>query len=422
MLVDGKSISLSVEYLHFKASNQSLKKFIINTMYRSRLIVSMLVMLILMLPLQANAESLITKRPYIVVDAQSGEILASQKANDRWHPASLTKLMTAYVTFRAIKTGEIQQGSPVTISAASTKQPPSRMGYKRGIKLRIDTALEIIIIKSANDVSHALGEAVAGNLKAFVSRMNREAQRLGMVNTRFTNSNGLHNKNQYSSARDMALLSAQILKEFPQYAYMFASVGIKTPVKTHYTYNLLLERFRGANGMKTGFVCASGYNMVGSAKRNNRTLIAVVLGTSSQTNRALSAAHLLETGFNGAYSSSSNGNIYNKVSRGANPVNMRPILCTKKVRSTRYDPGAGQAKIKSAHLNARSISNKIINIQTGGVNAPASTAASKSALTINGEIPIPTKRPNTGLPVGQIILETIGSPSTGKLALPKPRP
>jgi len=278
-------------------------------MYRSNLSVSILTILFLAIPIFANAETLKTKNPYIVIDSATGEILAQQKANDRWYPASLTKLMTAYITFRAIKIGEISAGSPVVISAAAQKQPPSKMGYKKGIKLRIDTALKIIIIKSANDVSHALGEAVAGNLKAFVRRMNKEARRLGMNNTKFVNSNGLHNVNQYSSARDMALLSAQILKEFPQYAYMFEAVCIKTPSKTHYSFNLLLERFAGANGMKTGFVCAAGYNLVGSARRRDRTLIAVVMGTSSQTQRAISAAHLLEAGF--SKTTSSQDNIYN---------------------------------------------------------------------------------------------------------------
>jgi len=206
-------------------------------MYRSNLIVSILALVFFILPLGAKAEKLTLKNPYIVIDARSGDILAGQQINDRWYPASLTKLMTAYVTFRAIKAGNIEAGSPVVISNAARKQPPSRMGYKKGIRLRIDTALKIIIIKSANDVSHALGEAVAGNLNNFVARMNEEAKRLGMINTRFANSNGLHSANQYSSARDMALLSAQILKEFPQYAYMFEAAAIKTPVKTHYSYN-----------------------------------------------------------------------------------------------------------------------------------------------------------------------------------------
>ena len=385
-------------------------------MYRSNLIVSILALVFFILPFSAKAEKLGLKNPYIVIDANSGEILAGQNIHDRWYPASLTKLMTAYVTFRAIKAGDIEAGSPVIISDAARRQPPSKMGYKKGIKLRIDTALKIIIIKSANDVSHALGEAVAGNLKNFVARMNSEANRLGMINTRFANSNGLHSANQVSSARDMALLSAQILKEFPQYAYMFEAAAIKTPVKTHYSYNLLLERFKGANGMKTGFVCASGYNLVGSATRNGRSLIAVVMGTSSQTERAVSAAHLLETGFQNA--GSKKGNIYSAASRGNQPKNMRPILCTEKARSSRYDPGAGQAKISSAHLHPRRVSAKILNITTGGTDGPASAATFANI----GEIPIPTKRPKNLLNVGNIVLETIGSPATGNIPLPTKRP
>ncbi|MEM7291525.1 MAG: serine hydrolase, partial [Pseudomonadota bacterium] len=139
-----------------------------------------------------------TQNPFIVIDANSGAIIAEHKANDQWHPASLTKLMTAYVTFRAIAQGEIEDGSPVVITQAATKQPPSRMGYKKGVNLRVDTALKIIIIKSANDVSLALAQAVAGSLRDFVLRMNIEATMLGMTNTNFANSNGLHNAKQVS--------------------------------------------------------------------------------------------------------------------------------------------------------------------------------------------------------------------------------
>lgn len=388
----------------------------INLMYRPNLVLSILAMVFLLLPFGVKAEKLTLKNPYILIDAGSGNILAGQNIDDRWYPASLTKLMTAYVTFRAIKAGDIEAGSPVIISEAARRQPPSRMGYKKGIKLRIDTALKIIIIKSANDVSHALGEAVAGNLKNFVARMNAEARRLGLINTRFANSNGLHSPNQYSSARDMAMLSAQILKEFPQYTYMFEAAAIKTPVKTHYSYNLLLERFKGANGMKTGFVCAAGYNLVGSATRNGRNLIAVVLGASSQTERAISAAHLLEAGFQN--SASRNANIYTPPARGNKPKNMRPILCTEKARSTRYDPGAGQAKISSAHLHSRKLSQNILNITTGGVDGPAS----KAALSNIAKIPIPTRRPKKALNVGNIVLETIGNAATGNIPLPTKRP
>ena len=268
--------------------------------------------------------------------------------------------MTAYVTFKAIRNGEITEASPVVISKTAAKQPPSKMGYKVGVKLRVDTALKIVIVKSANDVSQALSEAVAGKLSSFVKRMNHQAQLLGMTNTRFTNSNGLHNKAQYSSARDMALLATQIFREFPEYAYMFRAAGIKTSQKVHYSYNLLLERFPGADGMKTGFVCASGYNMVASANRGGRHLIAVVMGRSSQTDRAVTAAKLLLAG------GSPLGSLYSAAQKGKAPRNMRSVLCTQKAREARYDPGAGQAVIKSKYLKPRVPSSNILKIKTGG--------------------------------------------------------
>jgi len=356
--------------------------------------------------------------PHIVIDAKSGAIISQNKANDRWHPASLTKLMTAYVTFRAIANDEIEAGSPVVISAAATKQPPSRMGYKKGVSLRIDTALKIIIIKSANDVSYALAESVAGSLKAFVARMNAEAKRLGMANTNFVNSNGLHNVRQVSSARDMALLSAKILTEFPQYAYMFEAVAIQTPVKTHFSYNLLLERFPGTTGLKTGFVCASGYNLAASAERNGQSLIAVVLGRSSQTDRAVSAAKVLSESFGRLGS----GSVFLPVLRGAPPVNMRPVLCTQEARASRYDPGAGNAIIKSEFLNKRVRSSKILSIRSGGIDAAPSQSVINRQFASIGPIPVPEPRPDFNAALGKIILPAIGTSETGRLALPTPRP
>ncbi|MEM7216350.1 MAG: D-alanyl-D-alanine carboxypeptidase family protein [Pseudomonadota bacterium] len=359
-----------------------------------------------------------SQNPYIVIDADSGTILAENRADHRWYPASLTKLMTAYVTFRAIQAGAIEDGSPVEISRAATRQPPSRMGYKRGVKLRVDTALRIIIIKSANDVSLALAEAVAGTLENFVSRMNAEATRLGLNNTRFANSNGLHNASQYSSARDMALLSARILQEFPQYAGMFSAVAIKTPAKTHYSYNLLLERFPGSTGMKTGFVCASGYNMVASARIDGRHLIAVVLGRESQTDRAVSAAKLITTASN----STGTGSVYAARNRGAEPTNMRPVMCSDAARAARYDPGAGAAVIKSEHLQPRRKSANILSIVTGGVDTDPSDAWLTRKFTVTGKVPVPSKRPDYDPLTGKVILVAIGNRETGRLPVPTPRP
>ncbi len=383
-------------------------------MYRSFSFVSILIA-IAVAAFPANT----AENPFIVIDAKNGSILSQNQPHHRWHPASLTKLMTAYVTFRAISSGEIAPGSPVLISKAATRQPPSRMGYKRGVRLRVDTALKIIIIKSANDVSHALAEAVGGSVQGFVERMNDEARRLGMGNTHFTNSNGLHDKGQYSSARDMALLSVRILKEFPEFSFMFAAVGIRTSSKTHYSYNLLLERFAGATGMKTGFVCASGYNMVASAQRQGQQhLIAVVLGRSSQTDRAVAAARLITE----ATGKSGSGTIYGSISTGQSPQNMRPVLCTPEARASRYDPVSGTAVIKSKYLHSRKSLGPVLPVSTGGIDAPPGDAWISRNLTIKGKPPIPIKRPNYDPVLGRVILAAIGKSETGSIAVPTPNP
>lgn len=379
-------------------------------MYRCACLFS-IILLLCALP----GRTLAADTPYILVDAGNGAILDAHKADDRWYPASLTKLMTAYVTFRAIANGEMEDGSPVVISKAARQQPPSRMGYKQGVQLRIDNALKIVIVKSANDVSLALAEAVAGSVPEFVRRMNDEARRLGLNNTRFANSNGLHSPSQFTSARDMAILSIRLFEEFPQYADMFSAVAIRTGQNTHYSYNLLLERFSGANGMKTGFVCASGYNMVASARRNGRTLVAVVFGRDSQTDRAVAAAKLLDAGFR--MTERSSGTVFNTpVGTSAKPRNMRPVLCTEAARKNRYDPGAGQAKLSSPYLSARKKSTHILSVRTGGIDAAASESITIAALS---GIPVPTKRPDQE---NTQPFPAIGNLRTGRIALPTPRP
>ena len=340
--------------------------------------------------IQAQAKDKI-ENPYLVIDADTGAILSANRAYDRWYPASLTKLMTAYVTMKAISLGEIGLGSPVRISKRARKMPASRMGYKTGTRIRIDTALKILIVKSANDVAIALAEAVGGNVEQFVSRMNNTASLLGLQNTNFTNPNGLHSPNQYVSARDLAFLARRLLLDFPQYAHWFAIPAIATSNKTHYSYNLLLERFEGANGMKTGFVCASGYNMVVSAKRHNRQLIAVILGTNSQTRRAVLAAKLLNEAFGVPDRIIGNINSDN-THEIAEPQNMRPVLCTKEARKNRYDPGAGKAVIKSPHLLVRKITQKPTTIKTGGIDGEPGAAYIADLLTPHGKIIIPTMR------------------------------
>jgi D-alanyl-D-alanine carboxypeptidase len=219
----------------------------------------------------------------ILVDVQSGAVLAQENAFQRWYPASLTKLMTAYIAFSAIKSGKLTVDSPIIISANAAKQPPSKMGYKPGNRLSLDNALKIMLVKSANDIAVAVGEAAGG--ENYPDAMNAAAAKLGMSGSHFTSANGLHSTQNYSNARDLAVLSRALRADFPELAGYFKFEAIQYGDHVERNYNILLGRFAGADGMKTGFVCASGFNMVGTATRDGRTLVAVVLGEESQVGR-----------------------------------------------------------------------------------------------------------------------------------------
>ncbi|WP_345118202.1 D-alanyl-D-alanine carboxypeptidase family protein [Bartonella pachyuromydis] len=237
--------------------------------------------------------------PFISVDVTTGRILAHNQAFERWYPASLTKLMTAYVIFRAMSTGEISANKQITLSQYAAKAPPHRSGYKAGSVLTLDTALTITLTTSTNDLAIAMSEAVAGSQEAFVQKMNAEAQRLGMIGTHFANASGLPDQQNYSTARDIALLAIHIRREFPQYAHYFSipAIDFGNKRKVQSNSNNLIGRFNGIDGMKTGFICASGFNLVASATRNKRTIIAVILGANNVSEREENAAQLLETGF-----------------------------------------------------------------------------------------------------------------------------
>ena len=357
--------------------------------------------------------------PHIVIDRASGSVLMENRAFDGWFPASLTKLMTIYVTLKALEAGEISDGSPVTVSKRAASEPPSKMGYAPGTKLRFDTALKILIVKSANDIAIAIAESVAGSLEAFVDRMNFQAKNLGMADTSFVNPNGLHDQRQFTSARDMALLGKHLLDEFPQYASYFSIPAIKAGQKVEMSYNLLLERFAGADGLKTGFVCPSGYNMVASATRNGRQLIAVVFGTNSQAERAIEAARLLLQGFERETGPAISN--YNSAKPPVPPRSQRKAMCSEAALKARDDPAPGDVVINSALLSPR-IPGAPLAVSTGGIDAPPSEAVLTAALAPEGRIPVPVKRPEydrvdfDGVAIdGAVALR-------GTLPLPKTRP
>lgn len=235
--------------------------------------------------------------PSIVVDAETGVVIYAEDADRLWHPASLTKLMTAYLTFEAIRDGKLSLEDKLRCSHNAVTQPPSKIGLPVGDEMSVDLGLKALIVKSANDVAVMLAEKVAGSEASFVERMNETAKRLGMSRTKFFNANGLPHPEQVTTARDMARLGRALLKEFPQYAYLYSLTSFQMGKREIGTHNEILRMYEGANGMKTGFICASGYNLVASASRNGRQMIAVVLGANSGLRRSQLAADLMQYGF-----------------------------------------------------------------------------------------------------------------------------
>jgi D-alanyl-D-alanine carboxypeptidase len=235
--------------------------------------------------------------PALLFEPSTGKVLYAEDIDDIWHPASLTKLMTAYIAFEAIKNGEIHLTDKIPCSLEATLQPPSKVGLKVGQTLTVEQALKAIIIKSANDVTVMLAEAISGSESKFIDRMNATAKRLGMTHTGYVNTNGLPDPGQLTSARDIAKIATAVTSEYPQYASYWAMPAMHIGKRRLGSHNALLKTFPGADGLKTGFTCDSGYNVVASATRDNRRLMAVILGESSGNERAIRAASLLEYGF-----------------------------------------------------------------------------------------------------------------------------
>jgi D-alanyl-D-alanine carboxypeptidase len=235
--------------------------------------------------------------PSLVFDAEDGRVLYADDADLPWYPASLTKLMTAYMVFDALKKGDLTPKMELILSGNALAQPKSRVGIRGGRKITVEQALQGLIIRSANDYAVGLAEAMSGSEEAFVADMNRAALGLGMVRTQFVNSNGLPSDGQATTARDMALLARAIIHRFPEQSPLFAMESAQMGRLTINSHNELLKNFDGADGMKTGFTCGAGYNIVASATRKGRKIVAVVLGESTGGKRSVRAATLLEEAF-----------------------------------------------------------------------------------------------------------------------------
>ena len=235
--------------------------------------------------------------PTLVFNMKDGRVLYADDPDLPWYPASLTKMMTAYLAFEAIRDGRARMETRVIMSRAARKQPPTKLGLAVGKDITLSEALRAIMIKSANDVSVAIAETLSGSEQSFVKEMNQKAAELGMLNTHFVNPHGLPAIKQVTTARDMALLAQALLRDFPEYAPIYAEIEAKVGKRVIRTHNAIIVTYPGGDGIKTGFTCASGYNLVASATRNGNKVVAVIMGEKSSGARTVRATALLEHGF-----------------------------------------------------------------------------------------------------------------------------
>jgi D-alanyl-D-alanine carboxypeptidase len=268
-------------------------------------------------------------KPELLVDVDTGRVLHAEDATRTWYPASLTKLMTVYVTLNAIRAGRVTRDTVLTYSKRASEEKPSKWGLPVGTKVTIDNALKMMIVKSANDIAVMIAEGVDGSVEKFVAEMNATAARLGMTQTHFVNPNGWWNADHYSSARDMAILALALLHQYPQSVDLFDIRALKLGKRVVRGHNRLLGHYPGAEGMKTGFTCPSGFNLVALAQRGHRRLLAVVMGYDSARRRDEAAARLLTEGF-GAFTFWRVGESVRALQPvPGGPPNLRSEVCTR---------------------------------------------------------------------------------------------
>ncbi|MFY0679699.1 MAG: D-alanyl-D-alanine carboxypeptidase [Thalassovita sp.] len=250
--------------------------------------------MLVIVPLSARAA------PYaeMVMDARTGEVLRSRNAETRLHPASLTKMMTLYVVFEAVERGEISLDTKVRISKKAAGEEPSKLGMVAGQRIKLRYLIRAAAVKSANDAATALAEAIEGSEAAFARRMNRTAKALGMTRTTFKNAHGLTESGHLSTARDMTILGRHLLYDHSDYYNLFSRRSTDAGIKTvNNTNRKLLAAYKGADGIKTGYTRAAGFNLVASAERGNQRVIATVFGGRSTATRNAKVAELLDLGF-----------------------------------------------------------------------------------------------------------------------------
>jgi D-alanyl-D-alanine carboxypeptidase len=233
----------------------------------------------------------------IVVDHASGDVLLGENQNNLRHPASLTKMMTVYLAFEAVRAGKVTLDTKLPVSARAAARPPSKLGLRSGMSITLDDAVMALLTKSANDAASVVAEGLAGSEDAFAKQMTEKAGVLGMKRSRFKNASGLPDIDQVTTARDMATLARRLIDDFPEYYPYFSRAEFQYAGRTIRNHNWLLGRYPGTDGLKTGYINASGYNLVASSVRGGRRLVAVVLGGKTARARDRQVMRLLDDGF-----------------------------------------------------------------------------------------------------------------------------
>ena len=283
-------------------------------------------------PSWAEVKTVSSTGPSLLFDAFTGEIISQERAGEPWYPASLTKLMTGYVVFRKIRSGALRLDQEIQISALAHSQPASHTGLPTGKMVTVDFALQAMLVYSANDMAFVLAEGTSGTIKNFAKEMNDVAKDMGLSATHFENPNGLFDPRQITSARDIGIIAALIINQFPEHSHYFAQEAVMVGKRRLPNHNSLIRLMPEAVGMKTGFVCNSGYNLVGSAVKNGRQLISVVLGARNGGQRAQLSQLLLQSGFDRPNDPTRGkvAEIVDQIYGAIVPADMTKTVCKKK--------------------------------------------------------------------------------------------
>ena len=326
-----------------------------------------------------SASPALAKYAAIIVDADTGVVLHEVNADTRNYPASLTKMMTLYMAFAALEDGRFTLDQKLRTSKRASGQAPSKLGLKKGQTLTVRDAILALVTKSANDVATVIAESLGGDEVNFARMMTRKAKEMGMSSTTFRNASGLPNRRQRSTARDLSVLARGLLTDYPEYYHFFSARSFSWNGKTYKNHNKMLKTYNGADGIKTGYIRASGFNLAASAVRYNRRLVGVVMGGHSAKSRNVHMAKLLDKGFRSVRSG---------VAMTEMGENQKQALLKAKEKEQQASAAKTAKKVKMARTAGtaeitpkKKVRKAVWGVQVGAFSryAPAHLAASSAA-------------------------------------------